>query len=71
MASKLIEEYFPKTAEYVNSKKVEGNRKGHHNYVVEQRVLRLTTPLSSQSNEEVSALDEELTEYLMELDIKR
>lgn len=70
MASKLIEEYFPKTAEYVNSEKVD-NRKGHHNYVIEQKVLNLTIPLASQSNEDVNILDEEFVEYLKNLDIKR
>lgn len=68
MASKLIEEYFPKVAEYINSDKITGNRVGHHNYVIEQKVLKLLTPLTSQSKNKIEKLDEEFLRYLKRLD---
>lgn len=68
MASKLIKEYFPKTAEYINSKTLSLERVGHHNYVVEQKVLNLTTPLVKQSKEKIMELDEYFFGCLKNLD---
>ena len=69
MASRLIEDYFPKTAEYINSSEVSEERAGHHNYVIEQKVLNLVVPLANMKESEVKKLDDEFLEYLRELDV--
>jgi hypothetical protein len=44
MALQIIEEYFPKTAKYINDvyDKEGKDRCGHHNYVIEQRICNFS-----------------------------
>ncbi|WP_439438036.1 hypothetical protein [Salinivibrio costicola] len=70
MAAKVIEQYLPKTTDYINWVfDTEGKeRGGHHNYVAEQYVLNTITPLASQNAVELSDTDEALLNKLRNLD---
>ena len=70
MAIQVIEEYLPKTAEYINHVfDVDGkDRGGHHNYVIEQEICDLGTPICDQSSENVGSIDNRMLKYLHYLD---
>ncbi|MCP3922521.1 MAG: hypothetical protein GY714_08050 [Desulfobacterales bacterium] len=66
MATQTIEVYAPKTAKYINS--VDYNRQGHHNHVITQKFLNLSTPLIRKTANSLKELDTELLQYLKYLD---
>jgi hypothetical protein len=70
MATQAIEEYLPKTAEYINHIfDIDGReRGGHHNYVVQQYICNLSTPICDQSTVNHEAIDISVLKHLKYLD---
>ncbi len=70
MATQVIEKYLPKTAFYINNTfDTDGRTRGvHHNYVIEQKIINLSTPISEQSTANVKKIDAEMIQYLEDID---
>jgi hypothetical protein len=70
MAAIVIEQYLPKTATYINDKKISQERAGHHNYCVTQKICNSSPCLAKMNETQLSNFDIEMTEYLTRLDIR-
>ena len=73
MANPTIEKYLPRTARYIERVLNEQGEKrgGHHNHVINQRILSGTSPsfnLQSMSEDSLLSFDASCLNYLQVLD---
>lgn len=70
MATQIIEEFLPQTAKYINHVFDNNgtNRGGHHNHVIEQKIINLETPIADQCAENIAEIDKNMLHYLKDLD---
>lgn len=74
MATQTIEQYFPKTAKYINSifEKEGKERGGHHNYVIDQRCCNFSQTygdtMVNSTKDTLEKADNDFLKYLKDLD---
>ena len=70
MALAFINDYLPKTAKYIDDvfDKEGGQRGGHHNYIITQKVLNAHDPLNAMTETRLADFDNEMVAYLQRID---